>query len=60
MVMSSGLDDVVVAETVLSEVDGNAGRLVIRVYSDGNPGPGFEPVTPDLEDVFFTKIKAWT
>jgi citrate synthase len=29
-VMSSGLDDVVVAETVLSEVDGLAGRLVIR------------------------------
>ena len=29
-VMISGLDDVVVAETVLSEVDGQAGRLVIR------------------------------
>jgi len=28
--MVSGLDDVVVAETVLSDVDGRAGRLVIR------------------------------
>lgn len=31
--MVSGLDDVVVAETVLSDVDGQAGRLVIRGYS---------------------------
>lgn len=31
--MISGLDDVVVAETVLSDVDGQAGRLVIRGYS---------------------------
>ncbi|MDQ0465445.1 citrate synthase [Caulobacter ginsengisoli] len=30
--MSDGLDDVVAAETVLSEVDGQAGRLVIRGY----------------------------
>jgi citrate synthase len=28
--MASGLDDVIAAETVLSEVDGNAGTLVIR------------------------------
>jgi citrate synthase len=31
--MISGLDDVVVAETVLSDVDGEAGRLVIRGHS---------------------------
>lgn len=31
--MVSGLDDVVVAETVLSDVDGQAGRLVIRGHS---------------------------
>ena len=31
--MINGLDDVVVAETVLSEVDGQAGRLVIRGHS---------------------------
>jgi citrate synthase len=30
---SSGLDDVVAADTVLSEVDGAAGRLIIRGYS---------------------------
>ncbi len=28
--MSSGLEDVIAAETVLSDVDGLAGRLVIR------------------------------
>ncbi len=31
--MFGGLDDVVVAETVLSDVDGQAGRLVIRGHS---------------------------
>jgi citrate synthase len=31
--MNSGLEDVVAAETVLSDVDGHAGRLVIRGYS---------------------------
>ena len=31
--MSDGLDDVVAAHTVLSEVDGAAGRLVIRGHS---------------------------
>ena len=28
----SGLDDVVAAETVLSEVDGQAGRLIVRGF----------------------------
>jgi len=31
-----------------------AGRTVVRVYSDVPPGPGFEAVEPDLEDVYFT------
>ena len=31
--MISGLDDVVVAETMLSDVDGQAGRLIIRGHS---------------------------
>ena len=31
--MINGLDDVVVAETILSDVDGQAGRLVIRGHS---------------------------
>ena len=33
--MSDGLEGVVAAETVLSEVDGEAGRLVIRGYPIG-------------------------
>lgn len=30
-----------------------AGRTVARVYSLSQPGPGFEPVEPVLEDVYF-------
>jgi ABC-type multidrug transport system ATPase subunit len=33
-----------------------AGRTVVRAYGDGPPGPGFEPVAPDLEDVYFCTI----
>ena len=33
-----------------------AGRPLIHVYSQHDPGDGFESVPPDLEDVFFTKI----
>ncbi|MGV3707558.1 MAG: ABC transporter ATP-binding protein [Gemmatimonas sp.] len=33
-----------------------AGRTVVHVYSDGNPGEGFEPVAPDLEDVYFSTM----
>ena len=33
-----------------------AGRPVIRIFSGTPPGDGFEPVTPDLEDVYFTTI----
>jgi ABC-type multidrug transport system ATPase subunit len=31
-----------------------SGRKVVHVYSEENPGNGFELVTPDLEDVYFT------
>lgn len=31
----------------------NSGRHMVHVYSDQSPGSGFEPTTPDLEDVFF-------
>ena len=34
-----------------------AGRLMIRIYSEAPPGDGFEPVTPDLEDVYFTALR---
>src|SRR5262245_4953372 len=30
-----------------------AGRTVVHVYGDARPGPDFEPVKPDLEDVYF-------
>jgi ABC-type multidrug transport system ATPase subunit len=33
-----------------------AGRTVVHVYADASPGPGFEPVEPDLEDVYFTTM----
>jgi ABC-2 type transport system ATP-binding protein len=33
-----------------------AGKPLIHIYSDQNPGEGFQPVSPDLEDVFFTRI----
>jgi len=33
-----------------------AGRPLIHVYSPQDPGDGFVPVTPDLEDVFFSRI----
>ena len=33
-----------------------AGRTVVRVYSDGLPGSGFEPAEPDLEDVYFSTM----
>jgi ABC-2 type transport system ATP-binding protein len=33
-----------------------AGRTVVRIYSDAEPGPGFEPAEPDLEDVYFSTM----
>lgn len=33
-----------------------AGKPLIHVLSDSNPGAGFESVAPGLEDVFFSKI----
>jgi ABC-type multidrug transport system ATPase subunit len=34
----------------------HAGRTVARVHSDSSPGPDFEPVEADLEDVYFCAI----
>ena len=31
-----------------------AGRTLVHVYADARPGPEFEPVEPDLEDVYFS------
>nr|WP_100336948.1 ABC transporter ATP-binding protein [Hymenobacter chitinivorans] len=33
-----------------------SGRTLIHVYSPDRPGPGFEPVEPDLEDVYFSAL----
>jgi ABC-type multidrug transport system ATPase subunit len=33
-----------------------AGRPLIHVFSEQEPGDGFEPVPADLEDVFFSRI----
>jgi ABC-type multidrug transport system ATPase subunit len=33
-----------------------AGRTVVRVFSDTAPGPGFETVEPDVEDVYFSAM----
>jgi hypothetical protein len=31
-----------------------SGRTVVHVLADGRPAPEFEPVEPDLEDVYFS------
>jgi ABC-type multidrug transport system ATPase subunit len=33
-----------------------AGRTVVHVHGDSSPGAGFEPVEPDLEDVYFSTM----
>ena len=33
-----------------------AGRTVVHVHADASPGPGFEAVEPDLEDVYFSTM----
>jgi ABC-type multidrug transport system ATPase subunit len=34
-----------------------AGRPMIRIFSEVAPADGYEPVTPDLEDVYFTTLR---
>ena len=34
-----------------------AGRPLVHVYSDADPGDGFTPARADLEDVFFSRIQ---
>jgi len=31
----------------------------VRAFGDAPPGPGFETVTPDLEDVYFCTIAGY-
>jgi ABC-2 type transport system ATP-binding protein len=35
------------------------GRTVVRAYGEASPGPGFEAVVPDLEDVYFCTIAGY-
>ncbi len=35
-----------------------AGKPIIHIFSEDDPGEGFQPAEPGLEDVFFSKIKA--
>lgn len=37
-----------------------AGKPVIHIFQESNPTDGFQSVTPNLEDVFFTKTKLQT
>ena len=36
-----------------------AGKTVVHVLADGAPDSGFEAVSPDLEDVYFSEIKSY-
>jgi len=36
-----------------------AGRTVVRAYGETSPGAGFEPVSADLEDVYFCTIAGY-
>ena len=36
-----------------------SGRTVAHIYSEVDPGSGFEPVQPDLEDVYFTTMAGY-
>jgi len=58
--MSNGLDDVVAAHTVLSDVDGRAGQLIIRGHSLDELAAGFrfEDLVSLLFDGFFDALPA--
>jgi ABC-type multidrug transport system ATPase subunit len=36
----------------------NAGRSILHVLSEKDPGDGFEPLDPDLEDVYFSTLRS--
>ena len=37
-----------------------SGKTVVHIYSEEHPGNGFQPVEPDLEDVYFTTMSGHT
>ena len=55
----------IVEKSLLSELEAEhniistkllSGRTVVHIYSEEDPGNGFELVAPDLEDVYFTTM----
>jgi ABC-2 type transport system ATP-binding protein len=48
--------DAVKAQVAVVSTRLQAGQTIVRAYGDGAPGPGFEPVEADLEDVYFCTI----
>lgn len=50
--LDRGLEGLTVLSTRLA-----GGRPVIHVYGDERPGDAFEPVEPDLRDVYFTTLR---
>jgi ABC-type multidrug transport system ATPase subunit len=36
-----------------------AGRILLHVWNEQSPEPGFEPVVPDLEDLYFATIRGF-
>lgn len=37
----------------------NQGKVMVRVFSEQDPGNGFEPASADLEDVYFSFIRSY-
>jgi ABC-type multidrug transport system ATPase subunit len=51
-----GRDELEAVEREMSVISTKllAGRTIVHVHAPASPGPGFEPVEPALEDVYFT------
>ncbi|HSK13611.1 MAG TPA: ATP-binding cassette domain-containing protein, partial [Phnomibacter sp.] len=44
------------SEYEVISVQMKSGQISLRIFSDGDPGNGFAPVSPVLEDVYFHQI----
>jgi ABC-type multidrug transport system ATPase subunit len=51
-------EELSVVETELPVVSTKlmAGRTIVHVYAEASPGPEFEPVDPDVKDVYFSAM----
>lgn len=54
-------DELAAIERDLREVSTRllAGRTMVHVYGEESPGPGFEPVDPKLDDVYFSVMAGY-